>query len=323
MIARRQFMCLAGAVASLAGIAPLDTMAQSNLINAYVGFAPGGPGEVLVRQLAGPMQKELGKTIVVNNKPGAAGVLAVMAVKGGPTDGSALLYGPPGPFTTFPLVYKKLQYDPAEIEAAARICEFDFALAVKADHPAKTLKEFAEWAKKQPNGALYGTVALGSIPHFVGYRFGRDVGVKITAVPYKGAKEIVGDLLGGVLPSGINVTAAFAQEHKAGTLRVLATSGSKRSSLMPDVPTFAEAGYPDIVAVESFGFFVPKGTSAAVKDKVFQAVKVALTDKGVLGFMGKVGFEPAPATGSEYQAALDDSMNRWGPVIKESKFQIE
>lgn len=168
MIARRQFMCLAGAVASLAGIAPLDTMAQSNLINAYVGFAPGGPGEVLVRQLAGPMQKELGKTIVVNNKPGAAGVLAVMAVKGGPTDGSALLYGPPGPFTTFPLVYKKLQYDPAEIEAAARICEFDFALAVKADHPAKTLKEFAEWAKKQPNGALYGTVALGSIPHSSG-----------------------------------------------------------------------------------------------------------------------------------------------------------
>jgi tripartite-type tricarboxylate transporter receptor subunit TctC len=311
------------------GTLPLTTAAHwanaqsGKTITVTVGFAPGGPGEVLGRRIADSMQKTLEQTVVVMNRPGAAGMLAAASLKGAPPDGSQLLFGPPGIVTTQPLVYKKLPYDPKQVEPLSGVCEFSFALAVKADHPATNLKQFVEWCKKNPGQASYGTVALGSVPHFVCYRLGREGGFEFQSVPYKGAKEIVNDMLGGTLPSGINVVSAFTAEHKAGTLRVLATTGSKRSKSLPDVPTFAEQGYPNIVAVESFGFFGPKGIPQQEADRHFDAIKKAVVSPEVQQFMAINDFEPAPRSRQDYQRVLSENTDRWAPIIHASGFKIE
>lgn len=322
MINRRQILQGTG-VAGLSALFPFAASAQGKMTTVTVGFAPGGPGEVLARRLAEAMRQPLGQNVIVNNRPGAAGMLAVIALKGAPADGSQLVFSPPGIITTYPLVYKKLQYEPKDIEPVAGVCEFGFAFAVKVDHPARNLKEFVEWCKKDPKNALYGTVALGSMPHFVGYRLGREGGFNFQPVAYKGAKEIVNDLIGGSLPSGINVVSGFTAEHKAGTLRVLATSGSTRSKQLPDVPTFAEQGFPNIVSVESFGFYAPKGLPKAESERIYKAVQAALAVPEVQQFMAINDFEPAPRSAAEYQKVLQDSVDRWAPLIRASGFRVE
>lgn len=321
MINRRHFVTATAGV-SLASALP-SAFSQSKTTTVTVGFAPGGPGEVLARRLVEAMRQPLNQNIIVSNRPGAAGMLAVIALKGAPADGTQLVFSPPGIITTYPLVYKKLQYEPGDIEPVAGVCEFAFAFAVKASHPAKTLREYVELSKKDPKNALYGTVALGSMPHFVGYRLGREGGVSLQPVAYKGAKEIVNDLIGGSLPSGINVVSGFTAEHKAGTLRVLATTGSKRSKSLPDVPTFAEAGFPNIVAVESFAFYAPKGLPKPETDRIFRAVQQAVEVPEIKQFMTLNEFEPAPRTAEDYKKQLQASIDRWAPLIRASGFHVE
>jgi tripartite-type tricarboxylate transporter receptor subunit TctC len=323
MIQRRQFLKGASS-ACLATMAPGLVLAQGGKTTTVtVGFAPGGPGEVLARRVVEAMRVSMGQNIIVNNRPGAGGMLAAAALKGAPSDGSALIFSPPGIVTTQPLVNKRLPYDPSDLEPVAGLCEFSFAFAVRADHPAKNLKEFVEWVRKNPAKGAYGVLGLGNMPHFIGYRLGREAGVQLEPVGYKGAKEIVNDMLGGNLPSGVNVTAAFAVEHKAGTLRVLGVTGLKRVKSMPDVPTFAEQGFPSIVVAESFAFYGPKGIPKAEADRVYRAVLEAVKVPEVLQFMNLNDFEPAPITGDRYKQALQESITSWAPVIRASGFQVD
>jgi tripartite-type tricarboxylate transporter receptor subunit TctC len=322
MISKRQFLAGAGS-ASLALVLPVRGLAQEKLINITVGFAPGGPGEVLARRIAETMPKSLGQKALVINRAGAAGMLAIIALKDAPVDGTALVFGPPGPLTVFPYTYKKLNYDPNDIEPVARICEFSFAFAVSANHPAKDLKHFISWCKENPKQSSFGTAALGSIPHFAGYQLGRSAGISLEPIPYRGGKEIVTDMLGGHLPSGINVVSAFSAEHKAGSLRVLAVTGRVRSKTLPDIPTFAEAGFPEIVATESFGFFAPKGIDRLQVDRVYKAVLEALKVPEVKQFLALNDFEPAPLPLDDYKRELQESAKKWAPIIRESGFQIE
>lgn len=313
-----------GAGLAFAALMPRMVLAQGNkTMTITVGFAPGGPGEVLARRIAEAMREKLGQTIIVNNKPGASGMLAAATLKNAPADGTQLVFAPPGIVTTQPIVNKKLPYDPAELQPVAGINEFAFAFAVPAKHPAKNLKEFAEWARKQSQGTMYGVLGLGNMPHFIGYRFAREGGFKMDPVAYKGAKEIVNDMLGGNLPSGINVTAGFAQEHKAGTLRVLGVTGRKRSALFPDVPTFTEEGFPTVTAVESFGLYAPKGLPKQEADRIYQAVLHALNQPEVKQFMAINDFVPVPLPADKYGTTLQESIGQWGPVIRASGFQIE
>ncbi len=322
MIHRRQLLRGLGA-SGLAGLLPIAAVAQGKLTTVTVGFAPGGPGEVLGRRIAEAMREPLGHNVIVNNRPGAAGMLAAIGLKSAPADGSQLIFGPPGIVTTHPLVYKRLQYDPKEIEPVAQVCEFAFAFAVKKDHPAKNLKQFVEWCKANPKDASFGTVALGSVPHFVCYRLGREGGFNFQSIGYKGAKEIVNDMIGGSLPSGINVVSGFSAEHKAGTLRVLGVTGTKRSKTLPDVPTFAEQGFPSIVAVESFGFFAPRGIHAQEADRIFQAAKQAIQTPEVKQLMAINDFEPVARNSADYKKVLQGNVDLWAPLIRASGFQAE
>ena len=322
MIHRRQLLQGIGS-GVIAAAYPMAARAQERLTTVTIGFAPGGPGEVLGRRIAEAMRAPLGHNVIVANRPGAAGMLAAIGLRNAPADGSQLIFGPPGIVTINPLVYKRLQYDPNEIEPIAQVCEFSFAFAVKKDHPAKDLKQFVEWSKANPKDASFGTVALGSIPHFVCYRLGRESGFAFQSVGYKGAKEIVNDMLGGTLPSGINIVSAFSAEHKAGTVRVLAVTGSKRSNALPDVPTFAEQGFPNIVAHESFGFFAPKGIPAQEADRIFQAAQQAIQAPEVRQLMALNDFEPLARNSADYKRLLQSSIDKWAPLIRASGFKAE
>jgi tripartite-type tricarboxylate transporter receptor subunit TctC len=269
------------------------------------------------------MPKSLGQKTIVMNRAGAAGMLAIAALKEAPVDGTALVFGPPGPLTVFPYTYRKLNYDPNDIEPVARICEFSFAFAVSASHPAKDLAQFITWCKANPRQSSFGTAALGSIPHFAGYRLGRSAGIDLEPVSYRGGKVIVTDMLGGHLPSAINVVSAFSAEHEAGTIRVLAVTGKVRSKALPDVPTFAEAGFPEIVAVESFGLFAPKGIDRHQVERIYKAVLDALEEREVKQFLALNDFEPAPLPSDDYKRELQEIAKKWAPIIRESGFQIE
>ena len=316
MLNRRNLLKAAGAASLAAGV-PRVAFARDGLIKVTVGFAPGGPGEVLCRMLVKDMAETMGKTIIVDNKPGAAGMLAAIEIVKAPADGSAMIYSPPGILTTQPLVDRKLPYDPSAIETLAGICDFSFAIAVKADHPAKNLKEYAEWAKK--NG-LIGVLGLGSMPHFIGFQFAHDGGFPFEAVPYKGSKPLEVDILAGTVPSGISIVAAFAKQHQTGAIRVLGVTGTKRSKQLPDVPTFAEQGFPAIVAEESFGFYGPKGSSAQFKTEVYEALVKALKQPKTASFMQVMDFEPNPLTADQYATALADWTKRWKPVVEATGF---
>lgn len=316
MLNRRNLLKVAATTPLIAAF-PCAAFARDGLIKVTVGYAPGGPGEVLCRMLVKDMAETLGKTIIVDNKPGAGGMLAAIEIVKAPADGSAMIYSPPGIVTTQPLVDRKLPYDPAAIEPLAGICDFSFAIAVKADHPAKSLKEYAEWAKK--NG-LIGVLGLGNMPHFIGFQLGREGGFPFEPVPYKGSKPLEVDILGGTVPSGISIVAAFTKQHQAGAIRVLGVTGAKRSKQLPDVPTFAEQGFPSIVAEESFAFFGPKGSSAQFKTEVYEALVKALQQPKTAGFMKVMDFEPNPLPAEKYAAALADWTKRWKPVVEATGF---
>lgn len=323
MTHRRHLLKGAAGLAIAAALPSLGRAQSGKTVTITVGFAPGGPGEVLARRIAEVMRASLGQNVIVTNRPGAAGMLAAAAMKGMPADGTAILFSPPGIVTTQPLVNNRLPYDPNDLEPVAGLCEFAFAFAVRADHPAKNLKEFVSWAKTQPSGVNYGVLGLGNMPHFIGYRFGRDGGCTLVPIAYKGAKEVVTDLQNGSLACGLNITAGFATEHKAGSLRVLGVTGIKRTKSMADVPTFAEQGFANIVSTESFGFYGPKGVPKAEADRLYQAAANAVAAPEVVQFMGLNDFEPAPMNAEQYKAALKASLESWGPIVRSSGFRIE
>lgn len=321
MVQRREVMKFLSATAAGALMSVGSAWAAADTVTLTIGYAAGGPGEVLARKLTAIMQADMGKTIVVKNKPGAGGMLAVQEIVGGPTDGSAMIFSPPGIVTTQPIVNSKMPYDPAAIEPMAGISTFQFALAVPASHPAKNLKEWVSWAQKQDGGALYGVMGMGNMMHFIGHKFGEIAKVKMEPVSYNGAKLMVKDLLGGGLQTGVTIVAAFGAMHDAGKIRVLGVTGPERSASLPNVPTFKEQGF-DIVAEESFAFYGPKGVSAAAKKSVYDALTKALKDPGVLGFMGKLDFKPMPETAEAYQQRLNESVRVWGQVAKDTGFKV-
>ena len=199
----------------------------------------------------------------VDYKPGAGGQFALTALKQAPADGQLLALSPPSPLTIFPSTFSKLSYEPfKDFAPVATACTFDFAFVVGANHPARTLAEFAAWCKANPRQASYGVPAAGSALHFAGMMLARASGVELQHVAYRGGAPLLQDVMGGQIPVSINVIGEVAPHIKAGKLRSLGVTSAQRSMFLPDVPTLAEQGFKDIVVQEWLGWFVPARTPA-------------------------------------------------------------
>jgi tripartite-type tricarboxylate transporter receptor subunit TctC len=304
----------------VAMVAVTSVRAQSNTIRIIFPFAAGGSGDATARLLADKLQTSLGQTVLVENRTGGAGRIGVNAVKNAAADGSTLLFTPFAAVTIYPFAYRSLDYDPfTDLAPLTQVCTFDFALAVRSDFPAKTLQELVTWLKANPASAQYGSPGAGALPHFFGLLFGRAAGVEMTHIAYKGTAPALSDLLGGQIPMVSSTVSDFLELHRAGKIRVIATSGEERTTDLPDVPTFKESGI-DIVGSGWYGMFAPARTPPDVIARLNAALVAALAQPDLKARISGFGLKPTGTSPAQLAAIQKADADKWAPIVKASGF---
>jgi tripartite-type tricarboxylate transporter receptor subunit TctC len=289
-----------------------------------VALPAGSTSDVVARLIADGLHETGGRPIIVENKPGASGLIAVDALKHAARDGNTLLLAPIAVPVIAPLVFRDLRYDPAQdLAPVAQAAKYEFALAVSADHPARTLAEFVAWAMANPARASFGSPGAGGLPHFLGALLGQTAGVPLMHVAYKGFAPVVVDLLNGRIAAGISAVSDLAALHRAGKLRVLATSGARRAPTLPEVPTFREQGYSAIEAEGWHGVFAAAGTPQAVIDEWSNAIVAALRTPAAREKLRQLGLEPTGTSSQALAAIIAADTARWAPIIEASGFIAE
>ncbi len=317
---------IAAAAAIFAALA-LPAFAQDKIdkpVKVIVGFAPGGTADIIARVVAEKMGASLGQPVIVENRPGAIGRIAAEAVKSAAPDGTTIMVMPIGPMAVVPHVYKDITYDPLKDFTPIAIgATFQFAFAASPKSGAKTWAEFAQWAKANPGKADYATSGAGSLPHFFGVLLGKGIGVEMVHVPYKGSAAYASDVISGQVAGAIDALADLTELHRAGKVRVLASSGAKRSTALPDVPTFNELGVAGVEAMGWFGFFAPAKTPKPIVDTLNAAINKALTSPDVAQKLSGLGMDPATGTPDQFAKIVADDHAKWGPIVKASGFKPE
>ena len=313
-------------LASLAAVG-MPAAAQDKLdrpVKILVGFAPGGTADLIARVAADKMKDSLGVAVIVENRPGAIGRITAEAVKSAPPDGTMIMVMPIGPMAVVPHVYKDIPYDPVKDFTPIAIgATFQFAIAAGPASGAKNWADFAAWVKANPGKASYATSGAGSLPHFFGVLLGRGIGVEMVHVPYKGSAAYTADLLSGQVPAAVDAMADLTELHRAGKITILASSGSKRSTALPEVPTFAELGVKDVEATGWFGFFAPAKTPKPIVDALNRAINKALTSPDVVAKLSGIGMDPATGTPEEFAKIVASDYAKWGPIVTASGFKPE
>lgn len=314
---------LAGSAGALALSAMPAARAQSGRpLRLIVGFPPGGSIDIVARTLAEKMREDLGAPVVVDNRPGAGGRLAADLLKNAPPDGQTVMICPIVVPVLAPMVFSKLPYDPrTDFAPVGHVVNFTFGLAVGADFPARTLPEFIAWIRANPTKANFGSPAPGSLPHFFGVMIGREAGVDMVHVPYAGGAALATAIVGGQVPAGIDVVLETLEQHRAGKVRILATSGTQRARVLPDVPTFRESGFPNIVATSWFAMYAPAKTPEPAIAAINRALNRALAAPDVIERFGKLALEPGGGSPADLQRIQDADTARWAPVVKASGFR--
>jgi len=298
--------------------------AQDGPVRILVGFPPGGGSDLIARLIADRMKTSLGAPVVVENRPGVNGILAAEALKNAAPDGKTLMIAPIVVTVFAPLTNAKLRYDPIKDFAPVSLAaNYQFALAVGPGSPAKTVHEYIAWARANPARAVYGTPTVGGPPHFFGVMLARATGLDLAPVPYKGGGPLVNDLIGGQVPAGITALSELVKHHESGKLRVLGTSGSKRSPMAPDVPTFKELGFADIEGNGWQAFHTTAGTPRPTIDRLSTAIASAIKAPEVTERLLALGLEPVGSTPDELASRMAEDTARWAPVVKASGFRAD
>jgi tripartite-type tricarboxylate transporter receptor subunit TctC len=321
---RRQFAAQAAAVIATTAIAPTMAFAQQDrAVRILVGFPPGGSVDVVARLLADKMRVSLGQNVIIDNKPGAAGRLALAELKRSAPDGNTLIFSPSGAMVIHPWLYSNLGYDPAkDFTPIALGSTFDFAVTAGPGAPAGDLKTVLAWMKANPGKANYATSGAGTVPHFAGQLLGQAAGVPMTHVAYRGGAPAAQDLIGGQVPLMVDTASETIEHHRAGKVRILAVTGEQRSRVLPDVPTLKEAGI-NVTADAFFGLYGPPGMSPELVARIDKAVADALRMPDVQDKIYSLGLVPAHAGPAELAAIQAAHLKRWEMPIKNSGFKAE
>lgn len=311
---------LRAALATALAANDLAATAQPQPVKVIVGFAPGGSVDALARLVAESLQSGTGRTAIVENRTGAGGRLAVEQVKAAPADGDTLLLAPQGPMTLFPYVFRNLRYDPVlDFVPVTRVASGDFALTIGPLVPARDMKGFRAWLATAGDKAAYGSPGAGTIPHFIGVAFARQIGVPMTHVPYRGSALSMNDLAGGTLAMAVSPVSEALELHKAGRVTIIATAGAARSTFVDGVPTLKELA----IAVEVpswFALYAPAATPPATLDRLRQSVHAGLSTPAAKERLSKLGLVPTPSSTPELLAVQARERAMWEPVIKASGF---
>jgi len=321
---RRQVLQATMGAALLSTLRP--SLAQTvEQVKIYYGFPAGSAGDSVARRVGEKMagSQYTRNPAVVENRPGAGGRIALDVLKTSPSDGSVLALSPFSCTSIYPHIYTRLSYDPFKDLVPVSIgAVMHHGLAVGPMVPAnvKTVKDYLAWAKANPKEASYGSPAAGSTPHFIGALLGMNNGVDLKHVPYRGSVPGVTDLVGGQIASMVTPSGDFIPNHKAGKIRILATSGRQRSPFTPEVPTFAEQGFPEFVVEEWFGFYAPPKTPSLLVNRANAAINAALKEKSVIDSLAVVGLIAQGSTPEAMAKSQKTEFDRWGPLVKRVGF---
>jgi tripartite-type tricarboxylate transporter receptor subunit TctC len=286
-------------------------------------FAAGGSGDALARLIAEHLRTELKQPVIVENRTGAQGRLGVQAVKAAAPDGTTILLTPVAPMSVYQHVYKALAYDPiADFAPVSQVATFDFAVAAGPQVPAVTLKELVAWVRANPTQGNYGTPGAGTLPHFLAVSFGKSTGLDLRHVGYRGSAAALTDLIGGQLPIVVTTTSDVLESHKAGRIKVLATSDAVRSPFLPEVPTLKEAGF-DLVATGWYGVFAPAGTPEAVVSRLSTGVAGAVQTPQIKERLRAFGLVATGTSAAELGRIQKADSELWAPAVKASGFTPE
>ena len=312
-----------GAAALLAGTARGQTLSRNARV--IVGFPAGGSSDIVARLYAEKLRGLYAPNVIVEGRVGAAGRIAVEAVRDAERDGSVYLQTPASMLTLQPHVFpREVRYDAlVDLIPVSTVCTFPFALAVPASHPARTFPEFVAWLRAQTGEVPFASPAAGSAPHFLGIMLANAVGVRMTHVPYRGAVPAVQDLIGGRLPCFVGVLGDIAPQHGTGA-RMLAVTSDARNPRYPEVATFRELGHPDLSKDEWFGALLPAGTPAPIVAALHAAITRVAAMPEMIAALDRLEFAATvSASPAEFAARIRRERDEWGPVVRTSGFQPE
>jgi tripartite-type tricarboxylate transporter receptor subunit TctC len=323
MAGRRLFLSAVAAMAVFLLGGPLAAQGIEQPIRIVFPFAAGGSGDALARLIADKMQAALKRPVIVEDRSGAAGRIGVNDVKAASPDGNTLLLTPIAPMSIYQHVYLNLDYDPIkDFAAITELGTFDFGVAVGPQLQVTTLKQLIAWAKANPSEANYAIPGAGTLPHFLGVLLARNADIDLRDVPYHGSAAAVTDLIAGHIPIIITTTSDLVQMHKAGRIRVLATSGTTRSPFLPEVPTFREAGY-NLVATGWYGMFAPAKTRPDVIEQLNKVIVAAVRSRDVEAKLLAFGLQPTGTSAADFANIVQDDSELWAPAVKASGFTAD
>ncbi len=313
------------AALAAAALVPSAAFAQpaGRTVRALLGWPPGGSSDIVARTYAERMRGSLATNIVVENRPGAGGRIALEAAKAAPADGSLYIQTPASMLTIYPHLYRNLRYDAlVDFTPVTTVCAFPFALTVRADHPARNLAEFIAWGRGRTQ-IDWASPAPGAMPHFLGVQFGRQNNLAMNHIPYRGGAPVMTDVLAGVITAGINVLSEPTPFHLGGQMRILAISSPARVARLPDVPTFAEQGFAEFTRQEWFGVLLPAGAAPGVLNPLHAALVAAAQTPEVRDVLSRLEFSTETMEPAAFAERIRVERDFWGPIVAASGFRPE
>lgn len=308
-------LCLLAATASVfaQGKPPLKIL---------VGFPPGGSADVLARLVADGLKDDF-SPIVVDNKPGAGGRIALNMVKAAKPDGQTVIVLPSGPMVLFPHVYKKLDYDAVkDFTPVSQIARFQFGVVAGPASGARNVGEMIARARTQPGADSYGTPGQGTLPHFMGVLMEQSSGISLNHVPFQGGAPANNALLGGHIAYKFDVVSETAELHRSGKVRIIAVTGAQRDPQVPEVPTLKESGV-NMEATAWFAMYGPAGLSGEALARLEKAMMKMVRDPAMKEKLVKLGYEPIGSGSAELAAAQRTDLARWEKPIKATGVQLD
>jgi len=319
---------VAAMLTACAAAVPVTASAEafpSRPIHVYVPFAPGNTLDNALRQVADEFRKNTGQPMIIENRPGGAGVIAAQQGARAPADGYHLLLVNTSMLSINPYTFKKkLPYDAEKsFKPVTGFVGSTLVLAANTSVPANNLEEFARWAKAQKAPVSYASFTAGNSSHFAGVILNEKLGLNLIHVPYNGTPPAVQNLIGGQVQTAFVPLIAVKQHMEAGKVKVLGVSSPKRSALMPGVPTFAEQGVPEMNIYIWSGLAAPAGTPDDLVNKLSEEINKVLRSREIGAKWREMDFEPMPMSPREFSQFVRDESSRWRAVVEKSGFKVE
>jgi len=321
---RRRLLVGLASTPALLGAPGLLRAQTTRPLTIVLTVPPGTSSDILARLVGERLRARLNRPVVVDSRSGGGGVVAVQHIKQMEADGSHLLLAPTSAISLLPLFSSKLPFDAdKDLVAVCEAAAAPHAITVNSSSGIQNFAEYVDMVRKNPQKGSVGTPSPAGLASLLIHQIRKTLNIDVQVVPYRGGQPLLTDLLGGQIPASASIMPDYLNDHRAGKLRILAIASDKRTPLAPDLPTFAELGYPSFSAVTSFGFFARAGTPASLVSEYAAAITEALGVQALVERLRQMGLEPVGGTPAEFQRKVTGDRTRWSPLIQETGMRID